>query len=154
RTSDKSLSKFLGITLHQRWLTCKQQEIPKESADLALAQFAFYAGDFPHGNPYSSTNDPSVPKAQAYLQKFGGVHAAYAQLLSKADKEKHPTTYNQRFTHTDYRVISRTQVRYAFTKPGYDFMSKALKSADFGGEPWVLGREGSGGIPKDQMEAG
>ena len=31
RTSDKSLAKFLGTTLQQRWAGCKQQDIPKDS---------------------------------------------------------------------------------------------------------------------------
>ena len=154
RTSDKSLAKFLGTTLHQRWANCKQQDLPKEVSDLAQTQFNFYAGDLPHGNPYSAESDPSVPKAQKYLSKFGGIKAAYMALLAKADREKPPTTYNQRFTETDYAVVSRTPVRFAFTKSGYDFMLKLLKNADFGGEPWVLGDFKGTNVSKDELDKG
>jgi type VI secretion system protein ImpL len=154
RTSDKALASFLGSTLHQRWSTCKTQEIPKEVSDLAKTQFAFYASDLPHGNPYSSENDRSVPKAQKYLAKFGGVKAAYMALLAKADREKPAQTYNERFDNTAYAEVSRTLVRYAFTKPGYDFMVTKIKNANAGDEPWVLGEYAGSKVPKEELEGG
>ena len=75
-------------------------------------------------------------------------------LLAKADREKPPITYNQRFTDTDYAIVSRTPVRFAFTRPGYDFMLKLLKTADFGGEPWVLGDFKSSGGSKEELDKG
>jgi len=154
RTSDKALAKFLGPKLHERWAGCKQQEIPREVSDLAKTQFAFYASDLPHGNPFGMDNDPSVPKGQKYLSKFGGVQAAYMALLAKADREKPAETYNDRFKGSSDGVISRTLVRYSYTKPGYDFMMKELKGSNPGGEPWVLGDYAGSKVPKDELEKG
>lgn len=155
RASDPALAKFLGSTLHQRWLSCKQQDVPKEVSDLARTQFNFYGGDVAHGQPYPpGDNDPSVPKAQQYLSRFGGVKAAYMALLARADREKPAESYNDKFKESAYGVISRTLVRYAFTKPGYDFVMKLLKGSDFGGEPWVLGQYASSKIPKEELEKG
>ena len=154
RTSDKVLAQFLGTTLNDRWAGCKKQEIPGPVADLAKTQFAFYASDLPHGNPYSSDNDPVVPKGQKYLSKFGGIQTTFAALVGSTDQVKPPETYNDRFKGSNEGVISRTLVHYAFTKPGYEVMMKKLKGSNPGGEPWVLGDYASTKIPRDELEKG
>lgn len=154
RTSDKALASFLGVTLDQRWEKCKTQDIPKDVADLAKTQFDFYASDLSHGNPYAATNDPSVPKAQKYLSTFGGVKAAYMALLGEADRVKPAQNYNERFAGSSYGVISTRQVRYAFTKPGYDAVMNIMKNKKQGGEAWVLGDYSSNTVPKDELEKG
>jgi type VI secretion system protein ImpL len=152
RTKDKSLETFLATTLTGRW-GCKVEEIGKERFDLAKKQFDFYASDLKRGNPYSTDRHASTPRAQKYLSLFGGIQAAYQALLARADREKPPTNYNDWNKDSACCVVSRTVVRYAFTKEGYDFLKKLIR--DFKeGEEWVLGPYAGEKIPREQLEKG
>ena len=51
-------------------------------------------------------------------------------------------------------MISTRQVRYAFTKPGYDAVMNIMKNKKQGGEAWVLGDYSSNTVPKDELEKG
>lgn len=154
RTSDKSLASYLGPSLNDRWSNCKQQDIPNDVRELAKTQFVFYSNDLVHGNPYSSENDPSVPRAQEYLSKFGGVKAAYMALLAQADRVKPAESYNEHFKGSSDGVISTRQVRYAFTKPGYDIVMAKLKGKKQDGEEWVLGRFAGNKPPIEELDKG
>lgn len=154
RTSDKSLAAYLGPTLNDRWANCKQQDIPNDVRELAKKQFAFYAADLSHGNPYSSDNDAAVPKGQKYLSRFGGVKAAYMALLAQADRVKPPESYNERFKGSADGVISSRQVRYAFTKPGFDIIMAKLKGKKQDGEEWVLGQYAGSKPPSEELDKG
>ena len=147
---DRKYGEFLGRTLHARW-GCKPEEIGNERLELARKQFTFYANDLVNGNPYSSQPDQSVKPAQAYLREFGGDESAFQGLLSKADREKGPQTFNEFLPGSAANVIGNVSVRYGYTKKGYEFMSKTIDKADFGSEPWVLG-EGGAKIPPEELK--
>lgn len=147
---DRKYGEFLGRTLHDRW-ACKKEEIGQERLELAKKQFNFYAADLANGNPYSKDRDGSVPAAQRYLREFSGEEAAFQGLLAKADREQGPKTFNEFLIGSATNVIGNVPVRYAYTKKGYEFMSKAIDKADFGSEAWVLG-EGGSPIPAEELK--
>ena len=151
---DPSLVDFLGTTLNQRWAACKEPPT-KEIADLAEKQFRFYANDRDTGvNPYPGVNDKSVETGRLYLSKFGGVRTAYAALLGDANKKKPAITYNQRFPGTDYAVVDRVPVSFAFTKEGFGYMLKLIDGNKFGGEAWVLGNYANAAKPAGDLAQG
>ncbi len=147
---DRKYGEFLGRTLHARW-ACKPEEIGNERSELAKKQFNFYAADLVNGNPYSKDKDASVPAAQRYLREFSGEEAAFQGLLAKADREQGPKTFNEFLQGSVQNVIGNVPVRYAYTKKGYEFMTKAIDKADFGSEIWVLG-EGGSPIPAEELK--
>jgi type VI secretion system protein ImpL len=147
---DRKYGEFLARTLHARW-ACKPEEAGAERMELAKKQFEFYANDLVNGNPYSKDRDASVPAAQRYLREFSGEEAAFQGLLAKADREQGPKTFNEFLSGSAVNVIGNVAVRYAYTKKGYEFMSKAIDKADFGSEPWVLG-EGGSNIPAEELK--
>ena len=97
----------------------------------------------------AAQRDGSVPSAQAYLREFSGEEAAFQGLLSKADRESGPKTFNEFLPGSASNVIGNVPVRYGYTKKGYEFMSRAIDKADFGSEPWVLGEGCTKIAPED-----
>ena len=148
---ERKYGEFTGRTLHDRWTCGKATEIGGDRSELAKKQFMFYGNDLANGNPYSKVSDGSVQPAQAYLREFSGAEAAFQALLAKADREQGPKTFNEFLPGSAANVIGNVSVRHAFTKKGYEFMSKAIDKADFGSEPWVLG-EGGSKLPAEELK--
>ncbi|MGA3204881.1 MAG: ImcF-related family protein, partial [Bryobacteraceae bacterium] len=140
RSSDEGLQSFLASKLNSRWVNGRDGEIGKERLDLAKSQFSFYAGDLHRGNPYSDKADrDAVTKSRIYLSQFSGIQRVYQGLLSMADKQFPPVSFNQRFPGTAQVVTSTEPVRGAFTKDGAKLVQDAIRKQDFAGEEWVLG---------------
>ncbi len=140
RSSDAGLQSFLASKLDTRWIGAREGEIGKERLDLAKKQFDFYASDLHNGNPYSSiAEDAAVMRARVYLSQFSGLERVYQGLLSMADKQFPPASFNQKFPGTATVVTSSEPVRGAFTKDGAKVVQDAIRKQNFAGEEWVLG---------------
>jgi len=140
RSSDAGLQSFLASKLDARWIGGREGEIGKERLDLAKRQFDFYASDLHNGNPYSAiADDGAVMRARVYLSQFSGLERVYQGLLSMADKQFPPASFNQKFPGTATVVTSSEPVRGAFTKDGAKVVQDAIHKQAFAGEEWVLG---------------
>jgi type VI secretion system protein ImpL len=155
RSSDAGLRLFLATKLDSRWIGTREGEIGKERLDLAKKQFDFYASDLHNGNPYSAiAEDAAVMRARVYLSQFSGLERVYQGLLSMADKQFPPMSFNQKFPGTAAVVTSGEPVRGAFTKDGAKVVQDAIRKQNFAGEEWVLGPQ-KGQMPdKATMEKG
>jgi type VI secretion system protein ImpL len=140
RSSDAGLQSFLATKLDGKWIGSREGEIGKERLDLAKLQFDFYASDLHNGNPYSAiAEDSAVMRSRVYLSQFSGLERVYQGLLSAADKQFPPVSFNQRFPGTAAAVTSAETVRGAFTKDGSKVVQDAIRKQNFAGEEWVLG---------------
>jgi type VI secretion system protein ImpL len=140
RSSDAGLQSFLASKLDGKWIGSREGEIGKERLDLAKLQFDFYASDLHNGNPYSAiAEDTGVTRSRVYLSQFPGLERMYQALLSAADKQFPPASFNQKFPSTAAAVTSTESVRGAFTKDGARVVQDAIRKQAFAGEDWVLG---------------
>ncbi len=140
RSSDAGLQSFLASKLDGKWIGSREGEIGKERLDLAKLQFDFYASDLHNGNPYSSIAEENpVMRSRVYLSQFSGLERVYQGLLSAADKQFPPVSFNQKFPGTAAAVTSAETVRGAFTKDGSKVVQDAIRKQNFAGEEWVLG---------------
>jgi type VI secretion system protein ImpL len=140
RSSDAGLQSFLASKLDAKWIGIREGEIGKERLDLAKRQFDFYASDLHNGNPYSAmADDGAVRRARVYLSQFSGLERVYQGLLSMADKQFPPVSFNQKFPGTVTVLTSSEPVRGAFTKDGAKAVQDAIRKQNFAGEEWVLG---------------
>jgi type VI protein secretion system component VasK len=155
RTTDAGLQSFLASKLDTKWIAGREGEIGKERLDLAKLQFDFYAADLHNGNPYSTVADnTAVTRSRVYLSQFSGLERVYQGLLSVADKQFPPVSFNQKFPGTATTVTSTETVRGAFTKEGSKVVQDAIRKQNFAGEEWVLGPY-KGQMPdKSAMEKG
>ncbi len=139
--ADKSTAEFLAPVLLDQWVGDKN--VDDERKKLALAQFEFYAGELPHGNPYSLAADTgAVDHARAFLRQFTGSTRIYQFMLSEASKDRPPVNFARAVPGAAAVLTDGYEVPAAFTKGGWEFMQNtAFKNVDryFEGESWVLG---------------
>ncbi len=141
---EKTTREYLSPVLLDRWSAGK--DIGANSMQLAQKQFDFYSDELKIENPYSSEeNKPVVAKARAYLNQFGGFERVYAAMLADAGKSNPAINFNRQYPGSADTVLEKVEVPGAFSKGGWDFMSKALKNPEkyFSGEQWVLGDQGA-----------
>jgi type VI secretion system protein ImpL len=141
---DKSTVEFMAPLLLQQWVGDKN--VDDERKKLALAQFEFYAGELPHGNPYSlETDTTAVDHARAFLRQFTGSIRIYQFMLSEASKDRPPVNFARAVPGAGGVLSDAYEVPAAFTRGGWEFMQNvAFKNVDrfFEGESWVLGDNG------------
>jgi len=155
RNPEKSTHEFLVPVLMSAWL----QGRPLDSARTRLAeqQFAYYADQLPHANPYTVTaDDMLVTHTRAYLNQWAGAERIYQFMLSEAGKSNPAVQFNRLYPRYTALVSDDYEVPGAFTKGGYAFMQNAFKKdADryFNGETWVLGDQAAGQLDKTKVIA-
>ncbi|MGH9667691.1 MAG: ImcF-related family protein, partial [Bryobacteraceae bacterium] len=155
RSSDKSLQQFLAQLLLDRWSAGRDADIGPDRKNLAKLQFDFYSRDLVNGNPFPAEGDgPAVEHARQYLAKFSGVENVYQGMLAEAAKVKPALSFNQAFPGTSEVVTSMQPVQYAFTKDGWDFVQKAMKKPNVGGEQWVLGTYTAANVDRAALTQG
>jgi type VI secretion system protein ImpL len=142
----KSTQAFLSPVLLSFWRGTRDIEAPQ--VELAKQQFDFYAKELAIQNPYASTAfaNETVTHARAYLKNFKGIDRYYLPLLSEADGNTAPVTFNTLFRNSKDVVVNNVPVRRAFTKDGFAFLQTALTQPQryFNAEEWVLGKEAAG----------
>jgi type VI secretion system protein ImpL len=130
------------------------RELEPKHSDLARQQLDFYASELAKDNPYSSDNDPkTVARARTYLSKFG-TDRYYWALLNEAGRNNPSVSFNRMFRDSADTVISRSEVRGAFTKSGFATTEGLLQqpSRYMSAEEWVLGRQVSETLDRDKLQ--
>jgi type VI secretion system protein ImpL len=148
-----STKTFLTPVLMRHWTAGRT--VDPQRAQLAQAQFDFYAGELKDSNPFSSDNDPvAIEHARRYLAQFAGIERVYQNMLADAGKTNPPIQFNRRFPGSAEVVVDTREVAGAFTKGGWAFMKDALLHADkyFSGEQWVLGDQTTANIDRAKLE--
>lgn len=139
---DQSTPAFLAPVLLDRWRG--SATLDPVRANLARAQFSFYAAELPYGNPYPAPPDTAaILRARAFLGQFTGAEPIYRAMLSEVSAGVQPVQFERRFPGATAVVRDPYVVPGPFTRAGWTAMQAALKDADrfFAGESWVLGAE-------------
>jgi type VI secretion system protein ImpL len=153
RNHDKSTRLFLSPVLTRHWQEGKN--VDAASVQLARKQFDFYGEDLKLSNPFSSEADSLlVERARRYLSQFAGTERVYQFMLAEASRQNPGINFNQQFPGSAQAVINTKEIQGAFTRGGWEFMSKSIPNADrfFAGEQWVLGDQVSANSDRAQME--
>ena len=139
---EKSTEDFLGPFLTEYW---RNNAEAGDRKALAEAQFNYYAGELPIDNPLPTPADNfAVEQGRNYLKLSSGAEAKYQSILTNANKKFPP--FNFMVKHPEAEgVISETKiVRGAFTKEGWDYVTKLIPDAEkYAEDDWVLGSAGS-----------
>lgn len=131
----ESTPEFLSPELMKHWRAGR--EVDPERGELVERQFAFFAAELPHGNPYGHTPDDGlVARTRNFLRGFSNRDQFYQALIAEASRGAQPV----RFVGTD-PVSDDVVVQGAFTTPGWNFVQTNLQNVDrlFARESWVLG---------------
>ena len=150
---EKSTVDFLSPVLMGYWQSGR--ELDPNQVSLAKQQFDFYASELAKDNPYSSDNDPrTVARARGYLAKFVGIDRYYWPLLNEAGRNNPSVSFNRQFRDSADTVISRSEVRGAFTKSGFTATESLLQqpSRYLSNEEWVLGKIASESLDRDKLQ--
>ncbi len=151
---DKSTREFLSPVLMRWWTNGRTVDVPRSS--LAQKQFDFYADELRIENPFSSNQDSGgVAHARKYLEQFAGVQRVYAFMLSEANRRNQPINFHKQFPEAAKVVLDRHEVPGAFSKGGWEFMTKdAIPNAAkyFAGEEWVLGKQSGGALDDAELQ--
>jgi type VI secretion system protein ImpL len=136
---DKAVPEITTPSLLGAWSAGKN--VDDARTKLARQQFEFYSGYLKSTGGCPLPFDPeSVQNARRYLSGFSGVNSIYASMLAAANKANKPVNYNRDIKGSEEFVVNAKDVLGAFTRPGFDSMSKFIKNPKpfFGGESWVL----------------
>ncbi len=150
---EKSTVDFLSPVLMSYWQGGR--ELDPNQVSLGKQQFDFYASELLKDNPYSSDNDPrTVARARGYLAKFAGIDRYYLSLLSEAGRNNPSVSFNRQFKDSVDTVVSRNEVRGAFTKSGFAATeSLLLQPARYlSNEEWVLGKANSESLDREKLQ--
>lgn len=131
----ESTADFLAPELQRHWT--RGRDVEAALADVANRQFAFYATELPHGDPYNHAPDVAlVDSTRLFLRAFGNVDQFYQALLSEASKVAQPARFIPQEPVSDPVVVPG-----AFTREGYAFVQGNLDDVTrlFEREQWVLG---------------
>ncbi len=131
----ESTVEFLAPELMKHWRA--NREVDAERAALVERQFAFFAAELPHGNPYAhGPDDVLVARTRGFLRRFGNLDQFYQALIAEASRVAEPV----RFPGED-PVSDAFVVQGAYTSRGWEFVQANLQSVDrlFARESWVLG---------------
>lgn len=149
---EKSTREFLAPVLMKTWSAGRTVDAQRQA--LAEKQFAFYSEELRDANPYTSDNDgAAIEKTRRYLAQFAGFERVYRAMLTDAARSGPPIQFNRKFPGSEQAVIDSYEVAPAFTKTGWDFMTKAMANPDkyFSGEQWVLGDQVSANIDRGKL---
>lgn len=150
---EKSTVEFLSPVLMSYWQNGR--ELDPNQGSLAKQQCDFYASELAKENPYSSDYDPrTVARSREYLAKFVGIDRYYWPLLNEAGKNSPSVSFNRQFKDSADTVISRNEVRGAFTKSGFAATESLLQqpSRYLSNEEWVLGKATSESLDRDKLQ--
>ncbi|MCZ2154979.1 MAG: hypothetical protein LC114_13940, partial [Bryobacterales bacterium] len=145
---------FLPPVLMERWL--QGQGLDAERTELARKQFEFYTDELQFGSPYPPDNDKeAIARSRAYLSSSQPIERIYQFMLSEAAKKSGAINFMKLYPAAA-RVMNVTKVvNGAFTKPGFEFMTGALKNIQqyISGEEWVLGPQSGPPPNAKELEA-
>jgi len=150
---EKSTVDFLSPVLMGYWQSGR--ELDPNQVSLAKQQFDFYASELAKENPYSSDNEPrTVAQARGYLAKFVGIDRYYWPLLNEAGRNNPSVSFNRQFKDSADTVVSKNEVRGAFTKSGFAATESLLQqpSRYLSNEEWVLGKIASESLDRDKLQ--
>ena len=149
---DKSTREFLAPVLMKTWSAGRTVDAPRLA--LAEKQFAFFSEELKESNPYSPDSDgASIERTRRYLAQFAGFERVYRAMLTDAARSGPPIQFNRKFPGSEQAVIDSYEVSPAFTRTGWDFMTRAMANPDkyFSGEQWVLGEQVSANIDRPKL---
>ncbi|MGH7555529.1 MAG: ImcF-related family protein [Longimicrobiales bacterium] len=131
----ESTAEFLAPELMKHWRLGR--EVDPERAALVEQQFAFFAAELPHDNPYdASPDDGMVARTREFLRGFGNIDQFYQALITEASKVAEPARFPGGAPVSDDIIVQG-----AYTTRGWEFVQGNLQSVDklFERESWVLG---------------
>ena len=150
---EKSTVDFLSPVLMSVWQGGR--ELDPGQVSLARQQFDFYATELGKENPYSSDNDMRlVTRARGYLAAFVGIDRYYLPLLNEVGRNNPTVSFNRQFADAGDTVVSRSEVRGAFTRKGFADTESLLQqpSRYLSNEEWVLGKAASESLDRDKLQ--
>jgi type VI secretion system protein ImpL len=131
------------------------RELDPNQVSLARQQVDFYATELAKDNPYSSDNDPRmVARSRGYLAKFVGIDRYYWPLLNEAERNNASVSFNRQFKESADTVVSKNEVRGAFTKSGFAATESLLQQPAryLSNEEWVLGKVASESLDRERLQ--
>ena len=150
---EKSTADFLSPVLTRFWLNGQRQESNLQ-AELAERQFAFYAEEIRHADPFHiAPSMPAVSEARLYLNSFGGFDRIYQNMIAAANQATPAVDFNRLYPGSAATVVEPHVVPGAFTQEGSAYVQKALQHPDhfLSGEDWVLGSQTAPSVQLAQL---
>ena len=150
---EKSTVDFLSPVLMGVWQGGR--ELDPNQISLARQQFDFYATELAKDNPYTSDNDARlVTRSRGYLAEFVGIDRYYLPLLNEVGRNNPAVSFNRQFADAADTVVSRSEVRGAFTRKGFTDTESLLQqpSRYLSNEEWVLGKAASESLDRDKLQ--
>jgi type VI secretion system protein ImpL len=142
--SPRSTADFLAPVLFTSW--SRGQTLDADVAQLARAQFAFYATELARRNPFPRPADGGlVQHTRDFLSHVGASERIYQYMLSEAAKSAPPIRLTDVAPQAAVAMVPPPEMPGGFTAPGWTFMQNAFRDADryFLGERWVVGDVGA-----------
>ena len=132
---ERSTEEFLVPELMEHWRGAGDRS--PEMSELARRQFAVYARELKHGNPYDVSADGElVSRVREYLRRFTEVERFYRSMVARASQEASPV----RFSAGGVLTATHT-VPGAFTREGWRYLQENLDNVAelLAREEWVTG---------------
>ena len=142
--SPRSTADFLAPILFTRW--SRGQTLDADVAQLARAQFAFYATELARRNPFPRPADGAlVQHTRNFLSHVGASERIYQYMLSEASKAAPAIRLTDVAPQASVAVVPPPEIPGGFTARGWTFMQTAFHESDkyFLGERWVVGDLGA-----------
>jgi type VI secretion system protein ImpL len=146
----RSTPAFLAPVLERHWAAAGEAD-PERRA-LARRQFAFFAGELPHGSPFPPDADEAlVAESRAFLGRFAQVERFYRALLDEADRNAAPVDFAR--VHPGAVATAPHVVPGAFTRQGWAWVRGNTRSMErlFAREDWVLGPSAVGATDRERL---
>jgi type VI secretion system protein ImpL len=138
--ADRSTSAFMTPVLFDHWV--EGRDVSPEVADLARAQFAFYADELAIDDPYTyRPDDGMVEASRSYIRAFSDDGRFYAALVDEASRQAGDIDFAALYPEATPHVRTSGAVPGAFTADGWEFVQAQLQNIDevFALEDWVVG---------------
>jgi type VI secretion system protein ImpL len=119
--------------LFVRWPSGRVPSEPQ--ANLASAQFDFYADMLRERNPYETpSNGPAVEKGRRYLSQMQAIDREYLGMITEASAQVKSVNFNRDFPGSEALVRNGKEVPGAFTKQGWAFIQPRIANRGAAGE--------------------
>ncbi len=138
--TDRMDAELLVPVLLERWLDGRQ--VDAERAELARAQFTFYAGGLCRdGSCATEADGPLVTRTRDLLRRYAGPERIYRLMVARAGTGAEPVALARRFPAAASVVTDPYEVPAAFTQAGWGAMQQAIANVDdfLRAEDWVVG---------------
>jgi type VI secretion system protein ImpL len=137
---ERSNEEFLVPVLMEHWRAGRDPG--PEIDELARRQFAVYARELKHGNPYDVTADGELVGAvRDYLRRFTQTERFYKSMVARASQEASALRFSRAFPGASDVLTATHTVPGAFTREGWAYVQENLDNVSelLAQEEWVTG---------------